>query len=187
MPWGIEADHPRNCDLLLQGVQGVRLRSAIDGAKSAPDMKTGEPMVPLDQSRHLASFPKTPGMQIHINPVKLTYAIIDPLRDNTEMLHRIERHLQQFNGQRPTGRLNGMPPREGKLDPHQMKTLCREMLNLVEAGEAKVCRGDKPDLDDVERMPGYFLLNPGSQVHNGQPRYEKDFQGWVDNLSHSGM
>jgi hypothetical protein len=187
-PWAIEADHPRNCDLLLQCISGARLRSAIDGSKPTIDVKTNEPMVPLDQAKGLASFPKVPGMQVHVNPEALTYQIIDPLHDNKEMLARVERFLQQTRSIKPSGRLNGVPPREGKLDAHQMKTLNREMLNLVNAGEAKVLKGSiRPDEEDIARLPGYYLLNPGSVVPNGQPRYEKDMEQWVSNLSHSGM
>lgn len=190
MPWGIEADHPRNCDLLLQCIPGQRLRSALDGSKPALDRKTGDLVVPLDQSRSLASAPKMPGMQLHVNPAKLTYVIIDPLRDNEPMLNRLEKFLSTSNGRSITGKLNGVDKLEGKLDPHQMKSLCREMLRLVESKEAKVVAGRGmgpiPDQDDVDGLPGHYLLNPGSIVANTQPKYEKDWEQWVATLSHNG-
>ena len=185
-PFGIEADHPRNSDLLIQCIPGVRLRSTIDGSKPVVDAKTGDLKVPLDQSRGLASFPRTPGMQIHVNPEELTYAVIDPMHGNDELCERVSRFLREQNGLRLTNKINGVPPQTGKLDVHRMKSLCREMITLVESKEAKKCKGPLPDLVDVDRMPGHYLLNPGSIVPNTQPRYEKDLEDWVNQLSRSG-
>ncbi len=187
-PWGIEADHPRNSDLLLQCIAGQRLRSALDGMKPAKDAKTGEEYVPIDQSKHLAACPKVPGQQLHVNPEKCTYVIIDPLRDNEAVLTKLSRFMASNSGMKSDGKLNGMPKIEGKLDIHQMKSLNREMLHLVNAGEARVVgKSRAPDLDDIEGLPGYFLLNPGSHnIGTTQPRYEKDFPEWIDRLSHSG-
>lgn len=187
-PFGVEADHPRNSDLLLQCISGCRLRSAIDGSKPAVDAKTGDLTTPLDQARTLASFPKLPGMQVHVNPEKCTYAIVDPLHNNEELLRRVEKYFQAREGVKPTGRMNGVAPKTGKLDVHQMKSLCRELHNLVTSGEAKIVQGIGmlPKIEDIEEMPGRFMLNPGSMVPNTQPRYEDDLPGWVATLSHNG-
>lgn len=185
-PFGIEADHPRNSDLLLQAAPGVRLRSMIDGTKPVIDQKTGDPRIPLDQSRHLATFPKTPGMQIHVNPAKCIYKVIDPLHGNEAICHRIASFLRENTGLSPSTRIDGVPPREGKLDIHRMKTLCRELVQLVEAGHAKVVHGELPTMAEIVDLPGAFLLNPGARVANTQPVYEKDWDSWVANLSHHG-
>lgn len=185
-PFAVEADHPRNCDLLLQSVPGARLRSAIDGTKSIVDAKTGDIRVPLDQSRYLASFPKTPGMQIHVNPAKCEYIILDPLEDdkNAKARERIKSFLAQ-HGQRVDA-IKGVPMLRGKLDIHRMKTLCRELLWIVEAGEGKIVLGPTPAIQDIDKLPGHFLLNPGSRVMNTQPMYEKDWDKWFDQLVKSG-
>lgn len=182
-PWGIEADHPTNSDLLLQCIPGQRLRSALDGSKASLNVKTGDYTIPLDQSRSLASCPKLPGMQVHINPEKLTYSVIDPLRDNEPLLSRLERFLSQSAGRPVNSKLNGVEKLEGTLDPHQMKSLCREMMRLVNCGHAKLVRGALPEIDDIDELPGHYLLNPGSIVFNQQPRYEKDYADWIANLS----
>lgn len=184
-PFGIEADHPRNDDLLIQVIPNCRLRSAIDGTKGRPDQKTGELQVPLDQAKSLASFPRTPGMQLHVNPAELTYAIVDPMHDNDELCDKVTRWLKR-SPIRIAGKINGVPPRTGSLDKHQMKTLCREMLNLVTEGAAKKCKGPVPSLADIEELPGQFLLNPGSRIPNLQPRYESGWDKWVEQLSMSG-
>jgi hypothetical protein len=183
-PFGIEIDHPRNDDVMLQSIVGLRLRSAINGSKGVIDAN-GDLRVPQDQSRALASFPHTPGMQLHINPRDLTYVVVDPLNDNPDMCNRVLRFLKEHGGT-SVKEVKGVPTQKGELDVDRMKTLCREIIWLLTAGEAKICKGAVPKLEDVEDLPGKFLLNPGSRVQNTQPRYEEDWDAWVSNLSRSG-
>lgn len=184
-PFGIEADHPRNSDLYIQSIPNCRLRSAIAGNKGMRDSK-GVTRTPLDQARHLASFPPSPGMQLHVNPTDCTYIIIDPLYNNEEMCEQITRWLRENTPVRPDQKVRGVKPLEGELDRHRMKTLCREMIYLVQAGEAKKCKGAMPTLQEVDELVGHYLLNPGSRVQNTQPVYEKDWDDWVANLSRTG-
>lgn len=184
--FAIEADHPRNSDLLLQGVVGVRLRSRIDGSKPVTDARTGDQRIPIGQSQFLASFPKVPGMQIHVNPTKLTCVITDPLHGDKELCKKIWKFMKEKSLVISDSEIDGVPPRDETLDQNQMKTLCRELVNLVDAGEAKRCKGLMPKMQDVEEMPGEFLLNPGSRVPNSQPMYEKDLNAWVDKLNSTG-
>jgi len=187
-PFTIEADHPRMSDLLIQSIPGCRLRSAMDGAKGAKNAK-GEDVVPIDQVRVLGSFPKTPGMQLHVNPEKLTYEIIDPLNKDEEMCERVRKWLKQNSPVNPGDKLKGSKEDvlKGKLDKHRMKTLCREMFNLVEAEEAKKASVSFPNMKEIEELPGNFLLNPGSRVRNTQPIFEKDFDRWVETADKSGV
>lgn len=185
-PFAIEADHPRNCELLLASAAGVRLRSAFDGMKPAID-KQGNPHVPHEQATTFASFPRMPGMQIHVNPAKLSYKIIDPLYKDDALCERITSVIRKLTATSPNAKFTGHAPKEVEnVDPHNMKTLCREMFNLVKCGEAKVVRGDLPTKDEIEQLPGYFLLNPGMHSTTTQPRYEHEFQEWIDRLSHNG-
>lgn len=183
-PFAFEADHPRNCDLMVQSIPGVRLRSAIDGTKSIIDAKSGETKVPLDQSRYLSSFPKTPGMQLHVNPKRLEYVILDPLAENEKACEQIKSFLNQHGNR--VQKIKGQEIQTGKLDMHRMKTLCRELYNMVAAGEGKIVEGVQPKMADIDKLPGHYLLNPGSRVQNTQPVYEKDWDQWVATLSHSG-
>lgn len=180
----VEADHPRNCDLLLQSIPGCRLRGSIDGSRQTIDAKTGDTRVPIDQARALASFPRTPGLHLAIDPRRSTYKITDPLFQNEAMLARIHQHFKESG--RGSVQVRGVAPQEGILDRDRMKTLCREVLDLLDLGHMKMISGARPKIEDIEELPGEFLLNPGSTVQNTQPRYEKDFEGWVSNLSHGG-
>ncbi len=186
VPFGIEADHPRNSDLLIQCIPGLRLRSAISASRTARNAKTGESYVPPDQSAFLGHFPPIPGMQLHIQPTKLTYMVVDPLYDDEQLCEKIQAVLRRISSFRSTSKFRGVETQNGTLDVHRMKTLVREMTWLVGAGEARVVKGTLPDAVAVEEMAGNFLLNPGSRVHNTQPVYEKDWDQWMENLTRSG-
>ena len=186
VPFGIEADHPRNCDLLLQSIPGVRLRSTILASKPAKDRKTGHMMIPQDQSTFLGQFPPIPGMQLHVNPEKLTYAILDPLEDDEELCRAIERAIRQTGSFSSDSRVRGLPSTRATLDVHRIKTLVREMIQLVESSEARVIKGALPKIEDANKLQGNYLLNPGSRVSNTQPTFEKDWDKWVERMSMSG-
>jgi hypothetical protein len=185
-PWGIEADHPRCCDLLLQSIPGERLRSTIIASKPARDVHSGMMMIPPDQSAFLAQFPPMPGMQLHVNPAKLTYTIIDPMFDDEDLCRKVQGALERQTSFRTSGKLRGQETKRGTLDVHRMKTLVREMTWLIDAGEARVVKGVKPDMEQIIQLPGEFLLNPGSRVTNLQPRFEKDWDAWIERLTASG-
>jgi hypothetical protein len=184
-PFGIEADHPRNCDLIIQAVPGLILRSAIDTSKGVRDVRTGQMVIPKDQIINMGDFPKTPGMQLHVNPNDCTYVVIDPLAKDERIMELVQQWIRTKTPYR-NAKIKLEHTVEGKLDRHRMKTLCREMVWLVQANEAKKVRGSMPDLEDLEALPGYFMLNPGSRVQNTQPIYEKDFEAWVDRLANQG-
>ena len=185
-PFGVEAKHPRNCDLLIQSIPGCRLRSEIDGTSPVRDVKTGDLRVSLDQARHLASFPRVPGMQLHVNPAELTYAIMDPLHGDAEMCERIRKWMNEMSPMRTGQTVKGVPTLTGQLDVHRMKTLCRELVQTMASGEMKHCKGPKPSMDDIDELPGNYLLNPGSRVNTTQPTFEKDWDSWVEQLTRSG-
>lgn len=185
-PWGIEADHPRNSDLAIQAIPGCKLRGGIKASRTVKDAKSGEEMVPLDQSRHLGQLPSIPGMQLHINPTKCTYKIVDPLYGDEALCERIGKRIQASSLVRGNIKLAGIAPQDGKLDVHRMKTLCREMLNIVDAGEATIVSGPKPSRDDVDNLPGRYLLNPGSRVESGQPLFEDELEAYRQKVNQRG-
>lgn len=184
-PWGIEADHPRNCDLLIQSIPGCRLRGAVAAHKPVVDARTGATSIPIDQMRHLGMLPRIPGMQLHVFPDKLRYEIVDPLHGDEELCQKIEQGLRADG--RFFGSVRGVRPSDGTLDQDRMKTLCREMWRLVELGHAKVVRGSRPSMEEIDAMPGEYLLNPGSRIQNSQPKYEKDYDEWVRRLNQLGL
>jgi hypothetical protein len=181
LPFTIEADGPRNDDLLIQCIPGCKLRSAISGMKTVID-KDGNESVPTDQAIAMADFPKTPGMQLHVNPGELSYVISDPLRDNEAIRERLQRWIENRTKIRTREKIRGVDTVSGKLDAHRMKSLCREMLQLVESGYARCVKGAVPTMEDIEELPGNFLLNPGSRVFNMQPMFEKDWDEWIATL-----
>jgi hypothetical protein len=185
--FAIEADHPRNCDLLIQNIPGrLRLRSRVLSSRTI-ETETG-PAVPRDQVSSLAGLPDVPGMVIAVKPSDCTVLIQDPLNDAEHESTRARllaflKNANMFNGES----IKGVEERQETLTKHQMKTLCREMFWLLDAGEARIYKGTPaPEMSDIEAMPGEFLLNPGATIPNSQPRYEKDYEEWVDSLGRLG-
>lgn len=125
-------------------------------------------------------------MQLHVNPADLTYVILDPLDSDEDAKARIKRFLHLTTGARQDTNLRGVATIKGKLDQHRMKTLCREICWLLADSSVKVVKGAAPDREDVDDLPGEYLLNPGMQTSTTQPTFEKDYQDWVDRLTRSG-
>jgi len=184
-PFGIEADHHTNSDLLIQAIPGCRLRSALR-PRPVKDRKTGNMMISADQAAVLGKFPPVPGMQLHVNPAKLTYTIIDPLNDDEQLCDRIRQAINASSVTRVSGKLHGVETVKGKLDVHRMKTLVRELRWLLDSEDVKEVNGKVPEMEDIEELPGNFLLNPGARIPNSQPVFEKDWDAWVQNLTRVG-
>jgi len=125
-------------------------------------------------------------MHLAINPAKLAYEISDPLYADEDACERLRLAINRTNAARITGKLRGVAPQRGTLDVHRMKTLCREIVWLLDSGDFQIVKGQRPTLDDVDELPGNYLLNPGSVVQNSQPTFEKDFPAWVERLHASG-
>jgi len=184
--FGVEIDTPRNGDVVLNSIPGCRLRGAIAASKPGFAKRDGDtPTIPRDQATHLGALPPIPGMQLHVNPAKCAYTIIDPLYEDDELCRRIQSAMRA--NERPiSGEIRGVPPQKGELDVHRMKTLCRELHQLVETSYAKVVKGVLPSMEEIEDLPGKFLLNPGSVIPNSQPLFEEDMEAWVANLHKGG-
>ncbi len=180
-PFGVEADHPRNADILLGGIQGhVRLRGGLDASKPGYGKDAG---VPSSQYSRLGNLPKIPGMQIHVNPTTLVYKVTDPLHDDEELCRLIERRLKEQERPVPNGKIVGCPPQKGKMNVHRMKTLCRELLFLLDEGHVKLVKGPMPTIEDIGNLPGRFLQNAAGIVKNSQPVFEDEMDEWEANLS----
>ena len=179
-PFGVEVDHPQMCDLLIQSIPGCRLRS-----RCKPTTVTVQGQVRTPQSQG-HSPPEAPGMQLHVNPADLSYVILDPLNTDEDAKARIKRFMHLTTGARQDTNLRGATTIKGTLDANRMKTLCREICWLLAANEVKVVKGAAPDIEDVDDLPGKYLLNPGLQTATTQPVYEEDYDAWKDQLTRSG-
>jgi hypothetical protein len=186
-PFGVEIDTPRNGDVLLQSIPGSRLRGAINPTKGTivnPQDRDNTPVIPEGQAMFLGSIPPVPGVQVHVDPAGGRYKIIDPIHGDKAFCKRLEKALTAKNA--VVSELDGSPPKEGTLDEDRMKTLCRELLWLLDTNYAKLVKGPRPDIEDIDEMPGRYLLNPGSRVPTGQPRYEDEVDEYTANLRKVG-
>lgn len=182
--FGIEADGPRNEDLIVQCIPGLRLRGAISAGKSSKNAKSGAERVNPDQAAGLGALPAVPGMQLHVDPAKLSYAVIDPINHDEEMKHILGLRFKEMGRFQDADNLRLPKDLTGNVrDVDLMKTLCREMVNAVRAGYARFCKGPVITLEDVDDMPGDYLLNPGAMTMTTQPKYEKDLEKFAQELN----
>ena len=175
-PFGIEIDVNSNSDVIIQSIPGCRLRGKIRAGRFIRNAE-GDEDVP-DSWMIYGKLPTVPGRQLHVHPETRSYRIIDPLHEDDELCDRLKRRLASLMIISSETELRGCPPEKGTLDADRMKTLVREMTFLVKDDMAKVVKGVLPDKEDIDLLPGEYLLNPGSQVPNGHPRYEKDWDDW---------
>lgn len=185
----VEIDTKRNGDILLQSIEGCRLRGALDPSKvtiASTQQKTGhfEPTIPLDQTSNLGQLPKVPGQRITVNTKELSYEISDPLRTDENMKNRLLAALKSRG--HGTVKIDGVPTRSGTLTVDRMKTLCRELMWLINDGDAKSVDDNFPTEKDIDALKGDYLLNPGQRTPNMQPQYEKEFPDWIQRLARSG-
>lgn len=178
----VENTHPQNCDILLQSIPGIRLRSSLKPVIRNVDGKTLR-----TPQMHQRSLPTIPGMRLQVDPATLSYTVHDPLHEDKDARARLLTYLIA-TGAVQRGRDIRVPDDvTAKLDVHRMKTLCREILGLVQAGEMSFADGSVAfDIMEVDSMPGKYLLNPGSRISNTQPRFEEDYDAWVDRMTRNG-
>ena len=189
-PFAIEADTPRNGDLIIQSLGLLRLRGAVsasvmvfDKQWNEEDYEEGEQTRPAP-ARLIDGIGELPGVCLFVNPGKLEWELKDPLYKKENKLEFIRKALRRVRGVRSTGdRLQGMKPQKGTVDVDTMKSLCRELLCFIEADEARVIKGTKPTMEDIEAMPGRFLLNNVNMSGWMQPKYEDQYLDWVNRRS----
>lgn len=185
----IEADHNTNSDIVLKSIIGVRLRSRILGMRPIKD-NNGNEVVPKDRARALSELPEIPGMRLTVDPEKLEYAVEDPLtfEENEKFVEMLSKRIaasDEIHTNLPANKkIEGVPTIKAKLeDIDQAKTLVRECFHLVEAGEARVVKGNFPkDIETINKMKGRYLLKAGCHVDNLMPRYEDQLEDYKQQL-----
>jgi len=188
-PFSIEVCHPKNCDVFVQTLgQKIRGRATHTNTIKRRDRDTGDVVdmpVPAKLIHGLPS--EIPGMILTVNPAELAWKIVDPLKDDPDLCRKIERAMKESESSvYPNARIRGVPSKSGILSVHQMKTLCRELCSMLDAEQARIVKGIEPDREDVDAMPGKYLLNPFNPNTMNQPQFEEDLPGWRDKLNRLG-
>lgn len=190
LPFTVEIDLPRNGHLVIQSIPGrASLRSRFDATKTTAfggnSERKDDQVIPMTQIANFGTHPAMPGQRIHVDPEKGEYVISDPMRDNKELLSKFARWLDTQNVIGNNER-NGFPTVKGHLDIDWMKTLCRELYHVIKNKDGRLVEGPSFDLDDVDSLPGDYLLNPGSTIRTSQPKYEKQLESWERQLNQVG-
>ena len=188
MPFVISAKHPRNCDVAIQSL-GLVLRGAVsatveifDKQWSEEDFEEGKSTRPAG-AKIVDGVGELPGMQLQVDPAGCRWKAVDPLYKDEKRLTRIKKAMKRAVGISVSDNLGGVPPKEGRVDVHTMKTLCRELLCFLESGEIRMVKGTAPTLENIDELPGRYLLNASNMMNWHQPRFEKDYEPWVDKMS----
>lgn len=164
------------CDVIVQSIPGCKLRGAITHNRTIYNVRRQKKETA--PSGVLPGTPAVPGMQLHVYPGSCKVKIVDPLRGDEELCIVLT-NIMAANGKIGSkSNLDGVPEKEVKLDANRMKTLCREILWMVKDNMVVIKKGNPPVMEDIEQLPGHFLLNPGSQIPNRFPKFEKDLEAF---------
>ena len=201
-PFAIEAGTPRNQDIIVQCLDRLRLRGAVRAVVEVFDRQWGDDEededgrieVEMHEGEKIPTRPapaklidgvgELPGMVLKVNPGTCQWECIDPLWKKEAKLERLRKALSLALGMTIVDqKLRGMKPRRGRIDQDKMKTLCRELLCFIDAGEARVIKGVKPERADIDALPGRYLLNWSNLNNWRQPKYEGDYEGWEQRMN----
>jgi hypothetical protein len=187
-PFTVEADHPTNANLMIQGIGNVSLRSALKHTKTVIHASTRNPVQRMESAPAglIGGLPMNiRGMTLRVDPAKLTWEVEDPLHDDEETCEKIRLAIRRSDSIAYTSgeKITGVPKREGKLNVHQMKTLVREVCWLLDAEHVKVVKGAEPDMEDVDSLPGRYLTNPFNPIQVRQPQFEDEMEAWIERLN----
>lgn len=190
-PFVVEARTPRNQDLLIQNLDGLRLRGAVRATVEVFDrgwvQDNDEEDDPDERKLKCRPAPanlidgigELPGERLYVNLRTGEWKTQDPLYEKKNVLDRIRMAIRRVAGFGVVGqKLHGMKPRGGKVDQDRMKSLCEELLCFVEAGEAQVVKGRVPTREEIEQMPGRPLLNWMNRQNWKQPKYRDQLDAW---------
>jgi len=190
MPFVIEARTSRNQDLLIQNLDGMRLRGAVRATIEvfdrswAQEDEEDDPNEVRSMSRPAPAnlvdgIGELPGERLYVNPETGEWKTQDPLYEKKTTLERIRMAMRRHWGFGVVGqKLRGMKPRKGMASPDQMKSLCEELLSFIEADEAKVTKGRAPTREEIEQMKGRTLLNWMNRQNWKQPKYRDQLDDW---------
>lgn len=177
----IRADHPQNCDLLLVHLGNTRLRGTIVPGRGGPLDGPRQGVPGPDQSKALAGMPTVPGQELTINFRESTVTITDPLATQSDLLTQVNRYFAT----RGMATVAPCKTSVAKLDKHQIKTLARECLTLLQDKHAVAISPARLLPEDIDKLPGDYLATNG--MSTTMPRFEKDMPKYLERLNkHDG-
>ena len=184
-PFTLEADAPNNGNISLHSILGCQLRSRIKSTKRifVKDRMTGEQVERIESAHLIPGMPaEVPGMRIEVHPERSAYRVYDPLCDNDELCEEIDAAMAAQSGMSKK-RVRGVKTFTDTLGKDLLKTLMRELRNIVDSGDGVVVKGIMPEMEDIDAMEGDYLTNPGNRTKYHMPRYEKDMDDWAEKLN----
>lgn len=135
-----------------------------------------------DVGAAMSQMPEIPGLRIRIVPKDLKIVIFDPLEKNEELVERINKVFKAARGGATTQEYKAVERTEMDLEkqPDKFKTLICELARMKESGTIKVHDGKFPTEDEIEKMPGRELFDPGNDGR--KCRYKDEYEEWAAGL-----
>jgi hypothetical protein len=180
-PFVVEFGDDNNRQIVVQTVRRT-VRGSWSNQKLYRDNR-GRNLGELGQS-----LPDIPGMCVKVEPSRNRVIWFDPLEKDDTPLKTLNRVIQNApSGIIGVGAAFGPVDRsvEEFDDPHQFKTLIRELVRLVSGNKATLREGALPTLEQIDNLPGEYLYDPAFQS-DWKTRFEKDFAAWRDRQINQG-
>jgi hypothetical protein len=127
----------------------------------------------------MRGMPDIPGLYLTLSFRDNKLTIEDPLRKDRDLCAKIKSSLRAANRFKSDGELTGVATVEKTLNVHQMKTLVLEIRDRINANEVRIIKGEFPTDDQIEKLPGKKLLDPGRNFPTSQPMFEEDWWDWA--------
>lgn len=133
-----------------------------------------------DVGQIMQQMPDIPGMRIMVDYHAQKCRIFDPLEtpEYKDVLVRVNQVAQEATAVKQSGgKFTPVEAVEHKLDKDKMKTLCLELVRLVEDKQARVVAGELPTEEQLAAMPGRKLFDPWNNSPR-KPKYEDDAEAF---------
>lgn len=127
----------------------------------------------------MRGMPDVPGLHLTLNLRDNRLTIEDPLRKDRDLCAKIKSALKHARLFGSDGELVGVATVEKTLSVHQMKTLVLEIRDRMAANEVRMIKGEFLTDDQIEKLPGKQLLDPGRNFPTSQPMFVDDWWDYV--------
>jgi hypothetical protein len=117
----------------------------------------------------MAPMPDIPGIHAEVDVGAKTLRIFDPLATDKDLYDKVCVVLK--NARQEFGK--PWPEVTRKLDENELKTICLELLDHIDAGTARRIDGRVPTREEINGWPGRRMIN---QMDSNQaaPRFQGD-------------
>ena len=130
----------------------------------------------------MATMPDIPGQRLEINFQERKLRIFDPLTEDAAKMDQVN-HVVNKASVAKGRQLGPVPEQNTTLHADTLKTLLLELLRFQEEDKLIVVSGRFPNAQQIEKMPGDELFDPGNSSRF-IPRYKRDYDDFAAKVNH---